>query len=374
MLFSANFLATASAAALIGLGEATSSSQSNSSSYLDDYTTPSIIYPGLTAGLGDPRVILPNSGVQVQGIVPADYPNINAFLGIPYGQPPVGALRFTPPQAYDYQSYHSRNTSGKVRSGRQSVNGDILADQLPPSCMQWLGNDTGIYNVDVTEFSIRGPISEDCLTLSMWTPRNASAGTYPNGGGYGNGTGKAELLPVLVFIPGGAFTTGGQNVPYQIPEKVVERRQDVIVVTINYRLNIFGFPNSKALTEQNLGLLDQRVALEWVAKNIEAFGGDPKRVVLWGQSGMFRLQVNKIRRNDADRLLRSWRSIRRLLRSYLSHRSPRTRFRHGQRHHLSRVLPKPRLQSNTVQLRRQCVQLRKLRSGGRAGLHAYSTS
>ncbi|TIA21190.1 acetylcholinesterase [Aureobasidium pullulans] len=93
-----------------------------------------------------------------------------------------------------------------------------------------------------------------------------------------------ELLPVEIWIYGGGFSTGGQDVPYQIPSQWVERAQDHIVVSINYRVNIFGFPNAAGLSDQNVGLLDQRAAVEWVRDNIVRFGGDPSRMLLWGQS------------------------------------------------------------------------------------------
>jgi carboxylesterase type B len=91
-------------------------------------------------------------------------------------------------------------------------------------------------------------------------------------------------LPVMLFIPGGSFFMGGIAVPYQIPAGWVNRSQQHIVVSLNYRVNIFGFPNAAGLDDQNLGILDARLALEWVYANIAAFGGDPERIVLWGQS------------------------------------------------------------------------------------------
>lgn len=108
------------------------------------------------------------------------------------------------------------------------------------------------------------------MTLSVWTPL-----TLPT-----NGTG----LPVLVWIYGGGFQTGRTEVLYQIPSNWVQRTQSHIVVSIQYRLNIFGFPNAVGLKDQNLGLLDQRLGLEWLRDNIAAFGGDTSRMVLWGQS------------------------------------------------------------------------------------------
>jgi cholinesterase len=74
------------------------------------------------------------------------------------------------------------------------------------------------------------------------------------------------------------------DVPAQIPTQWVQRTQDHIVLSFNYRVNIFGFPNAPGLDEQNVGLLDQRRAVEWTRDNIAAFGGDPERIIIWGQS------------------------------------------------------------------------------------------
>lgn len=101
----------------------------------------------------------------------------------------------------------------------------------------------------------------------MWTPRRVS-----------------KALPVLIYIYGGAFVTGGQDVPYQLPAQWVDRSRDHVVVSFNYRVGIFGFPGATGLSNQNLGLLDQRAAVEWCKTNIAAFGGDPARMVIWGQS------------------------------------------------------------------------------------------
>jgi carboxylesterase type B len=107
----------------------------------------------------------------------------------------------------------------------------------------------------------------------VWTPTTAPP--PPDAG-----------LPVLFFMTGGGFVIGGVDIPWQLPTSWVERTQSHIVVTINYRLNIFGFPNARGLADghQNLGFLDQRAALEWVRDNIAAFGGDPHRITMWGQS------------------------------------------------------------------------------------------
>jgi carboxylesterase type B len=111
--------------------------------------------------------------------------------------------------------------------------------------------------------------SEDCLYLAIWTPTNAT---------------HDSNLPVALFLPGGSFVTGGVDVPYQQPAPWVQRTQRHVFVSANYRVNIAGFPWAAGLEEQNLGILDQRAALEWVYANIAAFGGDPSRITLWGHS------------------------------------------------------------------------------------------
>ena len=80
------------------------------------------------------------------------------------------------------------------------------------------------------------------------------------------------------------MVTGGVNIPVQLPSEWVYRSQGHIVVTINYRVNIMGFPNAAGLKTQNVGLRDQRAAVEWVQDNIAPFGGDPTAITLWGQS------------------------------------------------------------------------------------------
>lgn len=196
-------------------------------------------------------------GGAVHGAVDSATPAVRQFLGIPYAQPPVKDLRFAPPlPALPF--------------------GDLDAKDMPPSCMQYAIRTPSVTVNDILEFNLgglngtTGPVSEDCLTLSIWTPR-----------------GKTKTdLPVLVFFYGGAFVAGGTNTPYLLPSQWIQRTQSHIVVAFNHRDNIFGFPNAAGLPleEQNVGLLDQRLALEWVRDNIAAFGGDPKRIGAWGES------------------------------------------------------------------------------------------
>jgi carboxylesterase type B len=153
--------------------------------------------------------------------------------------------------------------------------------RFPPSCPQYLSKNLTTWNSNITDFSIRvagqsltaGAMaqtsSEDCLYLAIWTPLNAMVNSN---------------LPVALFLPGGSFVSGGVDVPYQQPTPWVQRTQRHIFVSANYRVNIAGFPWAAGLDTQNLGILDQRAALEWVHANIAAFGGDPSRITLWGQS------------------------------------------------------------------------------------------
>ncbi|KAF2018790.1 alpha/beta-hydrolase [Aaosphaeria arxii CBS 175.79] len=172
-------------------------------------------------------------------------PSVRQFLSIPYAQPPLGNLRFAPPL-------------------KAKPFGSLDAKAFGPACLQTTNSS---YPVD--EFNIKGRFAEDCLSLSIWTPFGKS---------------KPDKLPVFIFVHGGGFNSGGQNTPYQIPAQWVERTKGHVVVTINYRLTLLGFAVSSALDEINVGLLDQRLAIEWVRDNIAEFGGDPSHIVLWGQS------------------------------------------------------------------------------------------
>lgn len=233
----------------------------------------------------DPSVTLQHSLGTVHGKIAPRTPCVREFLGIFYGKAPIGNLRFAPPQP-------------------APPFGDLDARNPPPSCMQWLMEiPRDIYTQDVLQYNLQGlntsskAISEDCLTLSVWTPvqpfhphEEVNGQDQQHNDQDDDGESKRDieptLLPVIVFVFGGAFTTGGQDVPYQNPTQWVQRSQAHLVVSFNYRLNIFGFPNAAgmSLEDKNPGLLDQRLAMEWIRDNIESFGGDPKRITLWGQS------------------------------------------------------------------------------------------
>ena len=172
---------------------------------------------------------------------------VRAFLGIPYAAPPVGDLRWKPP------------------AGAARWTGIRNAQEFGPRCMQ------GPIYPDMVFRDAGG--SEDCLSLNVWTPAKNP---------------KAQL-PVMVWIHGGGFMAGASSEPRQDGEVLAKR--GAVVVSMNYRLGIFGFlalPELAAESDKkaagNYGLLDQVAVLEWVKRNIAAFGGDPANVTIFGES------------------------------------------------------------------------------------------
>ena len=183
---------------------------------------------------------------DVEGSYTADK-QVLAFKGIPYAAPPVGDLRWQPPQP--------------VAKWRHTLS----AKEFGNRCMQ------AVSYSDMT-FHDPGP-SEDCLTLNVWAPSRAKRGS----------------LPVMVWIYGGGFAAGGASEPRHDGQFLAHR--NVVIVSMNYRLGIFGFFVHPELTAEsphhasgNYGLLDQTAALEWVRDNISNFGGDPSNVTIFGES------------------------------------------------------------------------------------------
>ena len=213
--------------------------------------TPSALLIVLALALaGDARAqALPQTRVTTDNgaVEGTEQSGLRSFKGIPYAAPPVGDLRWKEPQP-----------AAAWTSVRP-------AKQFGARCMQ--GN---IYSDMV--FRASGT-SEDCLYLNVWAPVSASN----------------EKLPVLVYFYGGGFVSGDGSEPRYDGESLA--RKGIVTLTVNYRLGVFGFFAHPELTKEsahhasgNYGLLDQNAALRWVQKNIAAFGGDPQRVTIAGES------------------------------------------------------------------------------------------
>lgn len=207
-------------------------------------------------GSRDENLTVKTATGSYTGLIEPQFPNTRQFRSIAFAQPPVANLRWLPPKPLSYSTAH-HDSSTFPPSCPQFVS------SVPSVWNQFLAKGNLIYNGDQNHTSgLSGAAtSEDCLYLAIWTPAKAT---------------HESKLPVLFFVTGGAFATGGVNIEWQRPTSWVERTQEHIVVTINYRLNVFGFPNARGLTEQNLGILDQRMALEWVRDNI-AISGTQRR-------------------------------------------------------------------------------------------------
>ncbi|KAJ7211115.1 Alpha/Beta hydrolase protein [Mycena rebaudengoi] len=219
--------------------------------------------PSVLGNYDDSLTIKISTG-SYTGLIEPKFPNTRQFRSVAFAEPPVAHLRWLPPKPLSTSTAH-HNSSTFPLSCPQFVS------SVPTVWNQYLAKGNLIYNGDQNHTSgLSGAAtSEDCLYLAVWTPARAT---------------PHSKLPVLFFMTGGAFATGGVNIEWQLPTSWVERTQEHIVVTINYRLNVFGFPNARGLTDQNLGIMDQRIALEWVRDNIAAFGGDPAKITQWGQS------------------------------------------------------------------------------------------
>ncbi len=175
---------------------------------------------------------------------------VTVYRGLPYAAPPVGALRWRPPQPVP------------------SWSGIRDATAFPPAAPQPPGGVISLFGTRPD-----AAMDEDCLYSNVWTPAQAAA----------------DRLPVMVWIHGGGFRVGaGDNLMYNGVNLAAE---GVVVVSFNYRLNVFGFLAHPALSAEsghgasgNYGLMDQIAALRWVRDNIAAFGGDPDNVTIFGES------------------------------------------------------------------------------------------
>jgi len=228
-------------------------------------TSLSLLSVALAAPLAQrafPTVVAPSPQATIGGISLA---GVESFKGIPYAQPPVGQLRLKPPQPIT------------------SALGNVDAAQLlPKACPQFYISvaDSGfpksvlatILNLPILQTVTNA--GEDCLTLNVQRPA---------------GTKEGDKLPVLYWIFGGGFELGSTQM-YEATSLITEsvaQGKPIIFVAVNYRLGGFGFlPGKEILADgsANLGLLDQRLGLKWVADNIASFGGDPDKVTIWGES------------------------------------------------------------------------------------------
>ncbi|XP_029438661.1 uncharacterized protein LOC115079332 [Rhinatrema bivittatum] len=204
------------------------------------------------------------------GVVRGSHSSIAySFKGIPYARPPVGALRWKPPQ-------------------RTSWNGTLLATEFKSMCPQLrpLGDNGTVMG------------SEDCLHLNVFTPTIE----------------QDAKLPVMVWIHGGYLHVfSGSETGYRPTESLADKTQ-VVHVSFNYRLNVLGFmalnilrEDSPSNTSGNYGFLDQIAALQWVKNNIQSFGGDPEKVTIYGQSSggtsVWTLMMSPLAKNHFHRAI-----------------------------------------------------------------------
>jgi len=208
--------------------------------------------PVLQAG----RAAAPIGPVKIQGGMIAGAagrkPGITAFKGIPFAAPPVGEKRWKAPEP------------------PVAWTGVRQATEFGPSCIQRIVQESKPWTY---EFMTHGAISEDCLFANVWTPAQAAT----------------DKRPVFLYIYGGANTEGSGMVPAYDGEGLASK--GLVVVTFNYRVGVLGFLTHPELSKEspyhasgNYGLLDQIAAVKWVHDNIAAFGGDPTRVTIAGQS------------------------------------------------------------------------------------------
>src|ERR1700733_14664671 len=185
--------------------------------------------------------------------VPGKDPSVTVFRGVPYAAPPIGSLRWRAPQpVHAWAGIRHAGSFGNI----------CVQNPLKPG---------SFYQVEFYESP--EPMSEDCLYLNVWTAASSAS----------------EKRPVMVWLHGGGFVEGSGSLPSFNGESLAT--QGVVIVTINYRLGVFGFLSHPELSQEspfhasgNYGMLDQLQALKWVKANIQNFGGDPDNVTIFGQS------------------------------------------------------------------------------------------
>ena len=199
----------------------------------------------------DEEIVITSNGpikgeVRRNGLHP--YNKYRAFHAIPYAKPPIAELRFKPPEPFTGQ-WDESNPYDATDSSKTPI-----CPQLAHKNFMHIPEDQ---------------LDEDCLHLSVYSPTNVTI---------------RSALPVLVWIHGGSFDRGTGMFPYHGPDRFIEG-DDIVMVSINYRVGILGFL-SLGIPEipGNMGLLDQTMALRWVQENIRSFGGDPEAVTIMGES------------------------------------------------------------------------------------------
>lgn len=208
-----------------------------------------------------PTVIAPAAQATVVG---RSLLGVDTFDGIPFAKPPVGQLRLKPPQPLT------------------SPLGKIDATGIAKACPQFFFSvDGGSIPTDILGTVLNLPLfqkvtnaGEDCLTIKVQRPAGIS---------------KDAKLPVLFWIFGGGFELGSTSMydGTSLIAESVKQGKPIVFVAVNYRVGGFGFMPGKEILKDgsaNLGLLDQRLGLQWVADNIASFGGDPSKVTIWGES------------------------------------------------------------------------------------------
>lgn len=209
----------------------------------------------------NPTIIAPSPQATVAG---SSALGVDSFKGIPFAQPPVGQLRLKPPQPLT------------------SAIGKVDGTAAPRACPQFFFSvDRNAFPTNVLGTLLNTPIfqaatnaGEDCLTINVQRPAGIKADAK---------------LPVLFWIFGGGFELGSSAMydGTSLVAESVAQGKPIIFVAVNYRVGGFGFmPGKEILADgsSNLGLLDQRLGLQWTADNIAAFGGDPEKVTIWGES------------------------------------------------------------------------------------------
>ncbi|KAH7397702.1 carboxylesterase [Cadophora sp. MPI-SDFR-AT-0126] len=197
----------------------------------------------------------------VTGHASTKFPEVSVYLGIPFGQAPVGHLRFAAPVKFVGSSPINGSAFGNTCPQLPSAGGTAPT----PEAIAF-SNVTGVGLELFSTIGSLGTTSEDCLSLNIWTK--------PQSG--------EEKKAVMIYIYGGGFSAGSSATRVYDGSALAEQK-DVIIVTFNYRTSILGFPGNPD-GQNNIAFLDQRLAIEWVRDNIANFGGDPERITLFGQS------------------------------------------------------------------------------------------